>query len=132
MRHLPGVCMKGVGCAPFLSIEHKTRSDDAMVKVALHQAACSSYGWLVERQRLQRVGNSDYVNQPNMRHYGNEKREYNYGSYLRLLTPTPIKQHFQNFRLFPHPSLFLHPSNYQHHYHHFHSTDFACSTVSSA
>jgi hypothetical protein len=44
MRQLPGVCMRGLGCAPFLSVEHKPDSDEAATREAFHQAASSSYG----------------------------------------------------------------------------------------
>jgi hypothetical protein len=71
MLHLPGVCMKGLGCAPFLSIEHKPDSDDALTQEAFHQAASSSYRCLVERQRLTRDPDrhGPYVDDDNMRHY---------------------------------------------------------------
>jgi hypothetical protein len=42
LQHLPGVCMNGLGCAPFLSIEHKPKDDDASVREAFYQAAVSS------------------------------------------------------------------------------------------
>jgi hypothetical protein len=60
-----GVCMRGLGCAPFLSIEHKATDEPTLVRKALHQAACSLYGWLVERQRLQRHPEPDgYLDDP--------------------------------------------------------------------
>jgi hypothetical protein len=70
ISRLPGVCMKGLGCAPFLSIEHKATADAALVRTAWHKASCSLYGWLVERQRLVRhPEHKNYLDDPDIRHY---------------------------------------------------------------
>jgi hypothetical protein len=62
----------------------------------------SPVGWLAGVGRVSATAASSSAARPTRMKsrgvcIGEGRLEYNYGSYLRLLTPTAIKQHFQNF-----------------------------------